>query len=740
MSVTPPAATASSTRTLTVALIGNPNTGKSTLFNALTGGKSRIGNFPGVTVEKKVGRFETGDAKVQLVDLPGTYSLAPRSADEMVSVDVLLGRQADIGTPDAVVCIVDASNLERNLYLFSQVRDMGLPVLLVLNMWDVALQNGVKVDLKQLKQQLGVDIVTTSAHRNHGVEEVRAAIISTARQPAPPAIKLFPEAFYQEVEQLGHHFRTHGLKEIPEFLLERIILDVHGEAEHRSAVQGGESLTSHLAEARNRLAASGCKVPLIETKARYDWIRRQLTGVIERTQAPGHQTTSDRIDRWLTHRFFGVLAFVTLMFVIFQTIYPFAEPLMGAIESAQEFMGGVTESLIPPGAYAALLVDGLIAGVGSVVVFLPQIALLFLFIAMMEDCGYMARAAFLMDKLMTKVGLSGKSFLPLMSSFACAIPGVMATRVIENRRDRMVTMLIAPLMSCSARLPVYLIMVAAFIPETTWAGGWIGLQGMVVFLMSSIGALIAIPIAWILKKTLFKGETPPFVMELPPYKWPSLKMVFHRVYDRCKAFTIQAGTLIFAVTVLVWAAGYFPVDHTAQHQLLTQIEEKQESLAEDESSPEIDAMQEEYNQISGELMRQSYLGRMGLAVEPVFKPLGWDWRIAIGAIASFPAREVIIATLGTIFSLGGDTDEESPELMGALQSATWPDGSPLITIPVALSIMVFFALCAQCGATLMVMKRETNSWRWPIFTFAYMTTLAYVAAWLTFRIGTSLMS
>lgn len=729
-------ATQSAMAELTVALIGNPNTGKSTLFNALTGGQARVGNFPGVTVEKKVGKFVHEDAHVTLIDLPGTYSLSPRSADEMVSVDVLLGRQKDIASPQAVVCITDAANLERNLYLFSQVRDLGLPTILVLNMWDLAQNRGVQIDVAELEKRVGVKIVTTSAHRKLGIEELRSAIVDVTSRTNEPPPKLFPNEFYEEVNQLNDWLTQKSQPPAHFFLRERMLLDVHGATEESASNAVTNDLKEYLGEARLRLAANGCRIPAIETKLRYGWIRTQLDGVLTRISRDEVLSTSDRLDQFVTHRFWGVVIFALVMFLVFQAIYLWAEPFMAMIEGAQEFASEFVSSYLAPGMLRSLIVDGLIAGVGSVVVFLPQIVALFLFIAIMEDCGYMARAAFLMDKLMTRIGLSGKSFLPLMSSFACAIPGVMATRVIENRRDRMVTMLVAPLMSCSARLPVYLLMIYTFIPAMKLLG-WIDLQGVVLFSMYSLGALIAIPIAWLLKKLYFTGETPPFVMELPPYKWPSVRIVFDRVYDRAKAFVMRAGSLIFAVTVLVWALTYFPSDHTELFQVTRQIEALDETAPSYEKDLEILSLQQ--NQIAGELTRASYLGRMGVAIEPVVKPLGWDWRIGIGALASFPAREVIIATMGTIFSLGGDVDEESAGLKSTLMAATWPDGSPLFTIPVALSIMVFFALCAQCGATLMVIRRETNSWWWPTFTFFYMTALAYVGAFLTYQIGTALL-
>jgi ferrous iron transport protein B len=359
--------------------------------------------------------------------------------------------------------------------------------------------------------------------------------------------------------------------------------------------------------------------------------------------------------------------------------------------------------------------------------------MLFLFIAILEDCGYMARAAFVMDKLMTRLGLSGKSFVPLMSSFACAIPGIMATRVIENTRDRMVTILIAPLMSCSARLPVYTLLIALFIPATQPVK-----QGLVLFAMYSLGVIVAIPVAWILKKTWFKGEPPPFVMELPGYKIPSFRNVAFRVYDRSKAFVTRAGTLIFATSILVWAAGYFPGDRAELHALEAEIE----SLQGQQNPPEerLEELGARQNVLASSLMEQSLLGRAGHAIEPVVRPLGWDWRIGVGALASFPAREVIVATLGTIYSLGGEVDEESDTLKDALRNAHWPDGRPVYTVPVALSVMVFFALCAQCAATLMVIRRETNSWFWPAFTFTYMTVLAYLGALATYQIGTLIMT
>lgn len=717
----------SSSRPLKVALIGNPNTGKSTLFNALAGLRAHVGNYPGVTVEKKVGRVRWDDREIDLIDLPGTYSLSPRSLDEMVSVDVLLGRQPDVGQIDAVVCIVDASNLERNLYLVSQILELRLPLVLVLNMCDVAAARGTEIDDVALAERLGVAVVRTEAHRRVGLDTLRNAIIDAKSRQAVEPPRLFPDEFYTECEQLASQLAEWNEQEMPGYLLERMLLDVGGQVETQLAVKQPERGAAALKEARERLKEAGCRIPMTEARVRYAWARETLDEILTRPTTRA-VTNSDKIDKFLTHRVAGLLFFCGLMFVVFLSIFAWAEPFMGMIETAQGWVAGQATGMMPPGALRSLLVDGVIAGVGGVIVFLPQIAFLFFFLALLEDCGYMARAAFLMDKLMTRIGLSGKSFVPLMSSFACAIPGVMATRVIENRRDRMVTILVAPLMSCSARLPVYVLLIALFIPASQTLQ-----RGLVMFAMYSLGVIVAIGVAWALKKTFFKGETPAFVMELPSYKWPSPRIVFHRVYDRSKAFVVRAGTLIFATTVVVWACGYFPGDHSELNAVSAEIEQIESQDKPDEER--LDELAERHNHLSAQLIEGSILGRVGHAIAPAVKPLGWDWKIGVGAIASFPAREVIVATLGTIYSLGADVDEEDAGLLGAIRAAEWPDGRKVYNTPVALSVMVFFALCAQCAATLMVIRRETNSWRWPIFTFVYMTVLAYLGALVTYQVG-----
>lgn len=730
------------------AMIGNPNTGKSTLFNTLTGLQARVGNFPGCTVEKKVGKLHFEQQSVELIDLPGTYSLSPRTPDEMVSVDVLLGRQRDVEELDGVICIVDASNLERNFYLLSQILDLQLPVILVLNMWDVAQARHVSIDVEGLRQRLRTPVIVCEAHRKMGVDDVCRAIVEPQRVVAPKRPKPFQPEFYVECSALGESLLARGETDLPFYVVERLLIDVGGQVETSLVKTYGQTLAAELAAARERLKEVGCRLPIAEAKARYAWARATLKGLVN-VPSKRAKTRSDGIDSLLTHRVFGLVFFAALMFVIFQALYSWSGPLMDLVEAGQSYLSGQVSSRVPPGSLRSLLVDGVIAGVGGVLIFLPQIALLFLFIAILEDCGYMARAAFVMDRLMTRVGLSGKSFVPLMSSFACAIPGVMATRVIENRRDRMVTILVAPLMSCSARLPVY-ILLTAFLPKIKYLDGWVSLQGIVLFAMYSLGAVVAIPVAWLLKKTFFKGETPPFVMELPSYKKPSPGIVFARVYDRSRAFVVRAGTLIFLTTILVWAGGYFPGDRESLHRLESQIEA---ASARVDASPDelplqdrLEKLTDEQNALSASLIEESWLGKIGHSIEPAVRPLGWDWKIGVGVVASFPAREVIVATLGTIYSLGGDEDSygdgevEYSKLVDRMGRSKHPDGREVFDLPTVFSIMVFFALCAQCASTLMVIRRETNSWRWAAFTFFYMTCLAYAGALITYQVGMLLLS
>jgi ferrous iron transport protein B len=738
----------------TVALIGNPNTGKSTLFNALAGVRQRVGNYPGVTVEKKIGHVQIGTQRLTLVDLPGTYSLAPRSPDEMVAVDVLLGRRADVPAPDAVLCIVDASNLERNLYLVSQVLSLGLPTVVALNMIDIARERKVQIDVQALRQRLGVAVVEVQANQRRGIADLKTALAVAADHPPPQSLTPFPAAFQREVEAIAAlATRTSGTP-LPHFLVERLLLDTGGYLEQKIECGANGRLTEALRQSRDRLASEGYPVPGVEAMARYQWVAGVLAGVVKRP-AERPSTWTDTIDHVLTHRWWGTLLFAALMAAMFSSIFVAAGTPMEWIDAAFGALAGGIEAAMPAGALRSLLVDGILGGVGSVVVFLPQILILFLFIAILEDCGYMARAAYLMDKLMARVGLSGKSFIPLLSSFACAVPGVMATRVIENRRDRLTTILVAPLMSCSARLPVYVLLIGAFVPQREFLGGWLRLQGLTLFAMYLVGIVTAVVVALLLKRTLLRGAAPPFVMELPPYKIPGLRVVLYRMAERGWAFVCRAGTLIVAVAVVVWALLYYPHNPQAVEESLSarRASLSAELARSDLTIPqraELEAQMAAFDDAGeherlalGESQRQSFLGQMGQVIEPVVRPLGWDWRIGSAVLASFPAREVVLGTLGVIYNLG-DVDvaeqEGQTQLQTQMRHAVWDDtGLPVFNLPVALSLMVFFALCAQCAATLAVIKRETNSWRWPLFTFAYMTALAYVAALVTYQVGMAVL-
>jgi len=646
---------------LTVALVGNPNTGKSTLFTALAGIPTRIANYPGVTVERTVGRIVHEGTTIDLVDLPGTYSLSARGPDEQVVVDVLAGRIADMPPPDCIVAVLDATNLERNLYLASQALAAGRPTVIALTLVDEAAARGIEVDAPALARRLGCTVVPVVAPRRVGIADLKAAIVASAAGPSPPA---------------------------PDLAAHLAVLDASRSEEARRAI------------------------------ARYAWIDAVLAGIVRRT-TPRSRPWGAVIDAVLTHRVWGTLVFAATMLALFTSIFRFATPAMDLIAATTDLVSEKVAAALPAGALRSLLVDGVLAGVGGVVVFVPQIALLFLFIAVLEGCGYLARAAFLMDRLLVGVGLSGKSFVPLLSSFACAIPGIMAARTIENRRDRLLTILVAPLMSCSARLPVYLLLCGAFVPDVGVGVSWLRLPALVLAALYALGVVVAAVVAGLLSRTVFRGPPQPFVMELPPWRWPRPAVVLERVREAAWSFLANAGTLILAMSIVVWALGSYPAP---------ELPDGGAGLTEAE--------------VRGEALRQSYLGRAGHWIEPVVRPLGWDWRIGCAALASFPAREVVLGTLAVIYNLG-DVDPGEAEggsaLVRRLRAATW-DGTdrPVFTLPVALSIMVFFALCAQCASTLVIIGRETGSWTWPAVVFGYMTALAWLAAWAVHRIGVAL--
>jgi len=718
--------------------VGNPNTGKTTLFNSLTGYRQRVGNYPGVTVERKTGFLKTGgsSARIEILDLPGTYSLAAGSADEGVVLDVLSGRTDGGAEPDAVVCVVDAANLQRNLFLVSQILELGHPAVVALNMVDLADAAGMKVDVEKLATILGVPVVEVVAPKGVGIAALKEAIIESLDAPPPNRYAEFPACIREELEGLAASVGRGCDAAAPTTRAELLqaLLNPGGYHEERLVLCCGGRVADELGERRERIREAGEDVTQIEASVRYAWIDLILPDVLTRRHPP-RRTKSDAADRYLTHPVLGLATFLVLMAVMFQAVFTWAGPVMGLIDGVFAGLGSWVGGLLPPGALRSLIANGLFAGVGAVLVFLPQILILFLFLAILEDCGYMSRAAFLVDRHMRRLGLSGKSFIPLLSCFACAIPGIMAARTIEHPRQRLVTILIAPLMTCSARLPIYVLMIGAFVPTTSLLGGLIGLQAVTLLVMYLLGVVVAIPVALILGKTISKGGAFPFLMELPTYKWPSVGTVLYRMYAQGRAFVIQAGTIIFAVTIVVWAMGYYP--HPASIAADHEVQRAQVRQHVDESLEQ--RLSEVDREEAGCYLRHSLLGRLGRWIEPLVKPLGWDWRIGTAVIASLPAREVVIASLGTIYNLGEEQDEASADLRSTLHRSTWPDGRPVFNLAVALSIMVFFALCCKCGATLAIIKRETNSWRWPLFAFGYMTVLAYGGAFVTYQVAIRLI-
>ncbi len=660
---------------LTIALSGNPNAGKTTLFNVLTGLKQKVANYPGVTVERKEGVWKLGDTAARLIDLPGLYSLDVTSLDEQIASDVLTGKLSGLAKPDVVVAAVDATNLERNLYLVTQLLEFKIPVVIALTMVDAAEKQSLEVDSRKLSKLLKIPVIPVIATQRKGIGELSEAVLRVAAENKIPRLPWLADGDFSED-----------------------VKDIH------------LSLSDD--------AAANKKI-----FARYNYISDIYQESVNQKQT-FERNISDKIDSVLTHKFFGLVILIAVLLLVFQTIFSWANLPMDLLEQGFGALGDFVKTSLPEGILNDLLVDGIIAGVGGVLVFLPQILLLFLFLSILEDTGYMARAAFLLDKLMSHVGLHGKAFLPLLSSFACAIPGIMATRTIENRHDRLATILIAPFMSCSARLPVYTLMIGAFFTGQT-VFGFLSVGAVLMLAMYFLGIVVAIIVAFILKRTILKSPPPPFVMELPPYRLPNFRTVLQNMFTRAGLFLKRAGTVILAISIILWALTYFPrttekvqsEKFTAQSQNETVVNGEQPSTGESAQ------------------LQNSYAGQLGHFIEPVIEPLGFDWKIGVALIASFAAREVLVSTLSIIYNTGKDANEESETLISAIRNAKKDDGSAVWSPLTALTIMVFFVLAIQCMSTIAVVRRETNSWSWTLFMVAYMTGLAYLAAFLTYQGG-----
>jgi ferrous iron transport protein B len=675
-----------------VAIAGNPNTGKSTIFNALTGLRQKVGNYPGVTVEKKTGRFfgSHGEA-MELIDLPGSYSLQVRSPDEAVSRDLLLGRIADVPRPDVIIAVVDASNLERHLYLAAQMLELGIPVVVALNMVDVAEERGLAIDLGALKERLGVPVIPMVASKGTGLIELKQAVSRTPLSKPEHHAQL-PIVFELEVAALAKKLSCSADTARLEAML-LLSLD------EKELADQSEAIRQEVLQAQARLRTHGIDPIAAPVDARYDWVAEICSGVIHRKGEDFEGLTiSDRVDRILIHKVWGWVAFLTMMALMFLCIFVVADKPMGWIEAGFNWLGEFAKTKIPEGDFQSLIVDGVIGGVGGVVIFLPQILILFLFLGLLEDSGYMARAAFIMDRVMSRVGLHGKSFVPLLSSFACAIPGIMATRTIENRKDRLVTILVAPLMSCSARIPVYVVMIALLLPAATASQ-----RAGVMLSMYLLGLVAAMAMAALFKKTLLKSETPMLLLELPPYRRPVLRGILQRMWERGMIFLRRAGTVILALSIVLWALLTYPKPQ----------------------NPEA---------TESEALAHSIGGRLGHTIEPVIAPLGYDWKVGIALVASFAAREVFVSTMGQIYNIE-DADEESEPLREQMRAERRPDGTPLFTPLVCISLMVFYVLAMQCISTVAIVRRETGTWRWPLFQIGYMTALAWIGAFVVYQGG-----
>ncbi|MCO4293152.1 ferrous iron transport protein B [Solitalea sp. MAHUQ-68] len=698
---------------LKVALIGNPNTGKSTLFNDLTGLNQKVGNFPGVTVDKKTGNAKLPNGhSVEIIDLPGIYSLYAKSRDEQIAFEVLYDRKGKL-RPDLVIVVADASNLKRNLLLYTQVADLNIPVILVLNMIDVAESNGLKIDINKLSNKLGIRVVAVNARQNKGVDELKQAIADATRVATQLRTIKVEELAPELIGEISEKFAVSSPYEA---------LQLAHQHENLSSLSSEQSDLIESLEQKHSFHSSSNQAK--ETVARYNFINDLLFDCVKQDESAAGETFSNRIDKVLTHRFFGLIIFVLILFLVFQSIFTFAEYPMSFIETLFLDIEQGLAKILPDGVFTNLLINGVVAGLSGVLVFLPQIVILFFFISVLEDTGYMARVTFMMDKLMRKVGLNGKSVVPLISGVACAVPAIMATRTIESWKDRVITILVTPLMSCSARLPVYTLLISLVVPETKVLG-FLSLQGLALLSMYLIGFFAAIGAAWVMKRIVRSRERGYFIMELPIYRMPRWSHIGLQMYEKAKTFVTEAGKVIIAVSVILWVLStYGPSDS------MKAIDTKYETLAKTTSNNAKLLEQEK----SAEKLEASYAGILGRTIEPVIKPLGYDWKIGIALITSFAAREVFVGTMATIYSVEGEGDD-LVSVRQKLASAKNPEtGLPVFTVATAFSLMLFYAFAMQCVSTIAIVYRETKSIKWPLIQLTYMTVLAYVASLIAFQL------
>lgn len=683
-----------------VALIGNPNTGKTSVFNALTGLNQKVGNYPGITVEKKEGRCRLDRTTVaQILDLPGTYSLNASSMDESVVIELLLNRN-NKDFPDLVVVITDIENLKRNLLLFTQIKDLGIPTLLVVNMADQMKRKGIQIDIEKLQEKLGTQVILTSMRNQEGIATLKKAIIDYRKLPSRPLLELesIDKDYFQ---QLKKAFPTESIYKL--WLV--ITQDVNFSKVERNRIQKSPDFKIESDAALKRLQQK-------ETIRRYQIINDTLKQSYHVDQNAASDWRS-RLDRVLIHKVWGYVFFFALLLLIFQSIYDWSSVPMDLIDSSFAQLSEWVNTKLPPGLFTSLLAEGIIPGLGGIVIFIPQIAFLFLFISLLEESGYMSRVVFLMDRGLRRFGLSGKSVIPLISGTACAIPAVMATRNIENWKERLLTILVTPFTTCSARLPVYLILISLVIPEKTFLG--INIQGLTLMGLYLLGFVMALLSSWILKKYFKTTHKSYFVVEMPNYKMPLLKNVGITVLEKTKSFVTEAGKVILAISILLWLMASFGPgkDFSDAEAIVKQQATEQLSPAVLEAK------------IAAYRLEHSYMGILGKAIEPVIRPLGYDWKIGIALISSFAAREVFVGSLATIYSVG--SEEETP-IKNKMAQETRADGSLIFDLPTGISLMLFYAFAMQCMSTLAIVKKETNSWRWPMLQLGLMTIIAYVSA------------
>ena len=695
-----------------VALVGNPNTGKSTLFNILTGLNQKIGNFPGVTVDKKTGFCQLPDGRTaEIIDLPGTYSIYPKSKDESIVFSVLADKAKGL-VPDLIVVILDASNLKRNLLLYTQIADLKIPVVVALNMIDVSDKAGITIDIDLFAKKLGVPVVPISARKIKGIDQLKSTIAYANK------IALQQETI--DVEPIAPQLIAQIQRELK---IENPYFALQLAHQHETLNFLSVKESDRIEELEAEHAFHSQKAQATETIARYSFINDLLYDTVKKPETAHDESVSNKIDKILTHKIFGFIIFFAILMFIFQAIFSWSAYPMSLIENLFIWLQSSVNKALPAGPFTSLLGNGIIAGLSGVLVFVPQIAILFALISILEDTGYMSRVTFMMDKVMRKVGLNGKSVVPLIGGFACAVPSIMSTRNIENWKDRMITIMVTPLVACSARLPVYTLLIALVVPNrNVW---WLfNLQGLALTAMYLLSIISAVVVAFVMKFILKARERGYFIMELPVYRMPRWKNVAFTMYDRSKTFVLQAGKVIIAVSIILWVLkSYGPGDRFAQI-------DKTYSQPQYTKAMKPDSLNKI---IASEKLENSYAGVFGHVIEPVIKPLGFDWKIGIALISSFAAREVFVGTMATIYSVEGDADKLE-SVQQKMHSATNPDtGKPVFTLAVAFSLMMFYAFAMQCASTVAVVYRETKDWRWPAAQFAYMTALAYTASFIVYH-------